>query len=217
MQTRPLALITALSLSLAACEAPEGEELPDKKATATWVLNCDGAGHMVVREVPGKVWLFLQGETLELPQAEAASGVRYTDNQWTAWAKGRDIMMLKDGNRLECTNDARAAVWEHAKLNGVDFRAIGNEPGWLLEISNGDQLHLEADYGATIIDASLPLFAEDPDGLATRYSVETDDHRIDIELVSANCVDAMSGEAFETNVTIMLDGQKLTGCGKPLH
>ncbi|WCL55007.1 MliC family protein [Gimibacter soli] len=217
MQPRTLALIAALSLSLTACDGPEGEKLPDEKATATWVLNCDGAGRMVVREVPGKIWLFLDSETLELPQAEAASGVRYTNDQWTAWAKGRDIMMLKDGNRLECVNDARAAVWEHAKLNGVDFRATGNESGWLLEISNGDQLHLVTDYGATVIDASLPVFAESPEGLAARYTVETDDHMIDIELVSASCTDTMSGDAFETAVTIMLDGQKLTGCGRPLH
>ena len=34
----------------------------------------------------------------------------------------------------------RAAIWAQAKLDGVDFRATGNEPGWKLEITEGRQI-----------------------------------------------------------------------------
>ena len=33
-------------------------------------------------------------------------------------------------------------VWHKAKLRGVAFRAIGQEPGWLLEITNGKEIVL---------------------------------------------------------------------------
>lgn len=37
---------------------------------------------------------------------------------------------------------AKRDVWHAAKLRGVSFRAIGQEPGWLLEISNGEKIYL---------------------------------------------------------------------------
>ena len=40
-------------------------------------------------------------------------------------------------------------VWHKAKLRGVSFRAIGQEPGWLLEITTGTEILLVTDYGET--------------------------------------------------------------------
>jgi len=40
-------------------------------------------------------------------------------------------------------------VWHKAKLRGVSFRAIGQEPGWLLEITTGTEILLVIDYGET--------------------------------------------------------------------
>ncbi len=37
--------------------------------------------------------------------------------------------------------------WHAAKLRGVAFRAIGQEPGWLLEIKNGEEILIVTDYG----------------------------------------------------------------------
>ena len=42
---------------------------------------------------------------------------------------------------------AKNDVWHAAKLRGVAFRAIGQEPGWLLEITNGEEILLVTDYG----------------------------------------------------------------------
>ena len=38
-------------------------------------------------------------------------------------------------------------VWHEAKLRGVLFRAIGQEPGWLLEITDGSEILLVTGYG----------------------------------------------------------------------
>ena len=45
-------------------------------------------------------------------------------------------------------------VWHAAKLRGVAFRAIGQEPGWLLEITNGEEILLVTDYGSN--QSSMP-------------------------------------------------------------
>ena len=38
-----------------------------------------------------------------------------------------------------------------------------------------------------------------------------------IVLEGQTCRDTMSGEEFETTVTVVLDGNKYRGCGRALH
>jgi hypothetical protein len=39
-------------------------------------------------------------------------------------------------------------VWHAAKLRGVAFRAIGQEPGWLLEMTTGEKILGAGNWGA---------------------------------------------------------------------
>lgn len=50
--------------------------------------------------------------------------------------------MLEVGKKrhVHCKNNRAEAIWEDAKLRGVDFRAVGNEPGWHLELTAGERL-----------------------------------------------------------------------------
>ena len=47
------------------------------------------------------------------------------------------MLEVEEGIRLECRNNRAMALWVDGKLRGVDCRAVGNEPGWNLEISAG--------------------------------------------------------------------------------
>ena len=56
------------------------------------------------------------------------------------------LLLIVSGcnNYLDENEDAESElasndVWHAAKLRGVAFRARGQEPGWLLEIINGNQ------------------------------------------------------------------------------
>ena len=57
-------------------------------------------------------------------------------------------MLEVDGETIRgCTEDRYESIWEDAKLSGVDFRAVGNEPGWVLEIRDSESIRFEYDYG----------------------------------------------------------------------
>jgi uncharacterized membrane protein len=109
------------------------------------------------------------------------------------------------------------SVWERAKLEGVDFRAVGNEPGWHLEIRRGRSLLLVSDYGAHRYTFPAPEPLVDAAAARTRYEAREGDHRLTVVLEALSCRDTMSGEAFETRVTVILDNRTLRGCGRALH
>ena len=110
-------------------------------------------------------------------------------------------------------NLAKNDVWHAAKLRGVAFRAIGQEPGWLLEITNGREILVVTNYGEE--RKSFPYVEPEEDKAARRT-----EFRIDAEtgvvIEGKPCTDSMSGETFQTAVTLMLGEQTLRGCGRAL-
>lgn len=109
------------------------------------------------------------------------------------------------------------AIWEHAKLNGVDFRAVGNEPGWYLEIRNGDKIVFISDYGTSRYEfaASEPL--TDQKKHTNIYQTDAGGKNLRVVIEGRQCRDTMSGEYFETTVRVRLDQKKYQGCGRALH
>lgn len=105
-------------------------------------------------------------------------------------------------------------VWQQASLRGVSFRALGQEPGWLLEITDGTGILLVTEYGANSI--TYP-FTEPQVDTETRQTLFTLKDNTIIEIREEPCSDTMSGERFTTRVTVTMSENKLTGCGRKLH
>lgn len=108
---------------------------------------------------------------------------------------------------------AKNNVWHAAKLRGVAFRAIGQEPGWLLEITNGEEIMLVTDYGKN--KSSYP-YVEPREDKAARKTVFPVDDSTSILIEGKPCTDSMSGESFEVTVTVTLGAETLKGCGRAL-
>lgn len=119
----------------------------------------------------------------------------------------------KYAGRLRRKHHGYRAIWERAKLDGADFRAVGNEPGWNLEIRAGNQLLLVTDYGKSRVELPLPEPTLDPDARRTRW----DAGELVLDVIGRPCRDTMSGEQFETQVLVTWEGQTLRGCGRALH
>lgn len=110
--------------------------------------------------------------------------------------------------------DAIDNVWHQAKLRGVAFRAVGQEPGWLLEISNGEGIFLVTDYGST--RASMPYVEPVVHQEERRTQFVLEAYNIVVEIRGERCTDTMSGEEFEVTVTIKQSDRELQGCGRAL-
>ncbi|MEZ5960469.1 MAG: hypothetical protein R3C30_08570 [Hyphomonadaceae bacterium] len=104
-------------------------------------------------------------------------------------------------------------TWEDARAAGVDFRAIGQEPGWMVDIYTEGRIVALLDYGETLIELPRGEPTYPTEG-ATRFESQADGHTLSITYRRAPCEDAMSGEAYPSAVEVVVDGRTLTGCGR---
>jgi putative lipoprotein len=180
----------------------------------TYVFVCDEQTTYTVRTSGTKAWVFHPKGTLMLPAVRARTGVKYTDGVFALWIDGQQAQLGESGSALRhCRNDGRRAVWEKAKLDGADFRAVGNEPGWNLEILAGSRMVLVADYGAARVERPLPQPVIDRQARITRW----DAGQLSVEVIGRPCRDSMSGESFEATVVVTWGERTLRGCGRALH
>lgn len=106
--------------------------------------------------------------------------------------------------------------WAAALDRGVEFRAVGQEPGWTLELGAEGRLVYVGDYGETRFEAPLPAAERGAAAGTTRYTARADGRELVAVVREQPCSDTMSGEAFSHTVTVRLDGRELQGCGRPL-
>ena len=219
--THPLKVaILFLLLLFNACTGVDSKgaisSLPtESPSTQTFVFTCSDTLEFVARTDNKEAWLFLPSGTIQLPHTGTGS---YHNGQTYLQINGQEASLEASGvKHLLCKNDRRQAIWEHAKLNGADYRAIGNEPGWTLEIRKQESIILITDYGSTRHEFTLPKPEIDETNRITRYQSKDSDHELILMISGEACLDSMSGEEFSSKATVTLDGKTLQGCGRALH
>lgn len=191
--------------------APSKDSAPAKPSIVTR-FDCDTLAltatfqeDRVVIEVP-------EQRPLTLLHAESASGARYSNGTDTFWNKGREATFERHGHTEMCRE--RREPWQEAADRGVDFRAVGQEPGWFLEIDNEKQIRVVYDYAEHQVIA--PVTSPATKGNIVFYDMMVDSQRVLITIEETPCSDAMSGEAFPRSVAVTIGTRTLRGCGRDI-
>lgn len=103
--------------------------------------------------------------------------------------------------------------WDDARAQGVDFRAVGQEPGWLLDIYTRGLIKFSWDYGDNYAEFAVADPTSPQEG-ATRYEAHADGRTLVVTIRRAPCSDAMSGQPYPATVEAVIDGRTLNGCGR---
>ncbi len=114
----------------------------------------------------------------------------------------------------DCRLNPSRAPWEDARRRGVEFRAVGNEPGWHLEVRAEENLLFVGDYGTTRLLFDKPETTEEGD--LRHYRAEANGESIDVTVSETLCVDTMKGEQFPYTVLVQVNGRSFSGCGRAL-
>lgn len=114
------------------------------------------------------------------------------------------------------TNEERMAQmpsWETARAAGVDFRGVGQEPGWLIDIYQRERIRFLWDYGDSLADFPLTDPSYPQEGV-TRYETQAAGRALVVTITRTPCQDGMSGQPYPARVDILIDGRALNGCGR---
>lgn len=107
--------------------------------------------------------------------------------------------------------------WEKAKEEGIQFRAVGNEPGWLVEIESDDKVKFINDYGNLEISAPVDDLWLGPAGEDKIYYIENDVIQFQIIIMRKSYEDSMSGEKFPYQVRVVFPNKSYVGGGRLLN
>lgn len=107
-----------------------------------------------------------------------------------------------------------ASPWDAAAARGIAFRAVGNEPGWYVEVDGGatPALHATLDYGDRTVEVPHAVAL---DGDAFGYhGTATDGSVIVLRIRREACSDGMSDRTYDTSVTLAVGDMAYRGCGQ---
>ena len=103
-------------------------------------------------------------------------------------------------------------VWQQARERGVVLRAVGNEPGWLLELDGEGRALLTTDYGNW-----RRSFTVTSTGNGTDFTAVIDGEPFHSTFATTTCSDTMSDRVYSLRVTVTLGDRTFHGCGFDLR
>lgn len=202
-----------LLLLLGACAPP-----PQVGTPLTRVFSCEGDYRFTLRSQAGEALLFMPAQEHRLTAIPVQAGEGYADQRIELRIKGETARLtdLESKLRRSCRNDRRAALWEDARFRGIDFRAIGSEAGWFLELDPGQVLYA-GDYGRQLISfAYAPPQVSDARAQTIYSGLSASGQQLELKLEAGLCVDRVNRDRYDTRVTLRIDDQTRYGCGRYL-
>ena len=125
------------------------------------------------------------------------------------------LLLLMVLSLLVYENDGITATFEKAKLDGVAFRAIGNEPSWILEIISDYKVVLITNHGEN--RTVFKVIEKYSDAVSMEYKLFSKHNTMYVRIENRVCQDTMVKRTYRSTVYINFDGVNLQGCGKSLY
>jgi uncharacterized lipoprotein YbaY/uncharacterized membrane protein len=178
----------------------------------TLVYDCQNLATVTIRVDRDSVEVRSPGESsIVLPLVDS-NPVRYATD--TTTLSGLNEYVRIDGplGHLVCRSAPAEVPWEEARLRGIDFRAVGDDPDWTLDIDEGVRIEFVANHGATRL-VGVP---EQSQSSAQRMTVTAtgDGHALQVAIERRTCTNSAGTTTQSTIVT--LDGETYAGCGRAL-
>lgn len=162
--------------------------------------------------------LYLEDRLVRLSPAVSDSGARFSDanNEFWVYSASAATLILDGGAPSTCTGTDSPSPWEAARRRGMAFRALGTEPGWVVEVESGDRPALRAtlDYGERTESFATTEPLEGAEGFRGRREGLI----FELALTRERCSDGMSDIVYPVAVRLVLvenaGRRELRGCGR---
>lgn len=190
-----------------------GAEL-DPTSSGTYVYRCEDEYRFTVRVEGDSIRLGRAEGPVTLARVPSPSGASFGTDTLSFWSGGTETLLQTPTRAyLGCRGKRADSPWVVSRLLGNDFRAIGQEPGWMVEIDLDRRMHVLADYGEVEFHTPPPRLLSREAGTSI-YAAATETHSVTVTITEQPCADTMSGDSFPSTATLVLDGQPYDGCGQ---
>ena len=213
-------LVAALLTTIAAgCTSPvalpqiaarivERVPAPEPARVVTTRYECDGRVLMLA-VFPTHATLVEESEIILQP-TPSPSGRLYANGEVAILTRGSEATLDWYGEAIAC--HPLPDPWKNSGARGIDFRAVGQEPGWFVEIDDENLIHLVYDYAERELTTRAPSKTVEAD--RTVFTGEAGDQVVTVAIQEKRCADVMSGEPYPYTVTVTIDDRELNGCGR---
>ena len=205
--------VAALALTAAAC-LPRTRPAPDPAIDETWVYTCADNYQFSARVLPGVVSLRLPTRTTALARVGSSTGMRYRADGAELHRTGETATLrLGAEAHANCTGQRADTGWDEARMLGADFRAVGLEPAWNLEIDSGRQMRFLIEGSSEVITpAPAPVRSDS----STAFTATAGGHTLDVMVQERACPNPLLGAGLTHTVRLTVDGFPYLGCGRML-
>ncbi len=176
-----------------------------------------GETRVVIWPEGEQLQMSVDGQDFRLQEQVSASGARYVavDDPGTQfWNKGRMATLELRGKRYpECVQVDDDSARNAAPAAGA-YRAVGNEPGWRLDLDERTMRFTTQDGRA--LAGARPAAETSAAGIRpafARYSTRLDGEPVVATVYEELCADAMSGMPHPNRVVVKVGGTEYRGCG----
>ena len=204
-------ILTAVLLGTG-CAGPDPQM--DPPAVAGTVSYQCGDVRVEARSGNGRLLLMLPDRDLELQWQSDESAYNGDDGSvFRPHAAGAELH-LPGAEPVQCGITTLRSPWVTARERGVVYRAVGQEPGWVVEVDSGvaPSVRVELDYGQRRLHVPRSRVLEAPKGFKGRADRKT----VRLHIFREACRDTMSGEAFDTRAELHVGDRVYSGCGRYL-
>jgi membrane-bound inhibitor of C-type lysozyme len=202
----------------AAPVAAADDELPTGVLRA-YVWECADGQTLVMRNLfrEKAVAIDFHDGTRRLDQVISGSGAKYADAAVTFWTKGSTATLERQGTApVQCEERRAFSLREDARARGVVYRAMGNEPGWVLEIGPQARLNWTTNFGSETHAYDTSQETAESGGPGRVFTAGAGDQAIRITVRQERCVD--DGEVeHDHSAMVEFGGTTLRGCGTRLN
>ncbi|MDX1494048.1 MAG: hypothetical protein R3253_08325 [Longimicrobiales bacterium] len=193
-------------------EPPARDSQPPPAVPSSWAYTCSEGLRFIVHFREDEAQIDLPSRSLRLPSARRGQAPAYTDGAGSLSVVGSSAT-LQVGNEHHggCAGEKADSPEDAARRLGFDFRGIGQEPGWLVDVDLDREIRWVGSYGEVRFATGRPETRED--GGAVVWQARTSDHAIRVRVRPEPCNDSMSGRPYPLTVRVTVDGSDFSGCG----
>ena len=175
---KPLRCAVMTAIFLVTGDLSAGAQVSITPEEVVRVYYCHNLATLTVRVLPNEVEVIVMERKTRLTKVASSSSVLYSNGTATLSGLEEYVRFEDSGANYWCRNSPSEAPWQAARLRGIEFRAVGDDPEWSLEIDSGVAAEFSTGRGTARIVTAFPSAELDSKSGRMKLAIRSGSHTL---------------------------------------